>query len=217
MPALSAPPHITAPPDLWYHHGPSLDIHIHLVLVNQNRSQCSRCLTSAEKGLIASFDLLATLFQTQPKIPFTYFAARVHCWLTFNLLNRTTRAFSAKLLSRQSDPILSQYPTLLLPKCRALHFPLFSFTEQSLLCSFLQPAQIPLHDSTNCVTYKTPTALLRVHSVPALITCSYRYQRHHTVLGPSTDLSSWTTRCSSEPCKNDGLEAILLSVWFMHF
>lgn len=133
MPALSAPPHITAPPDLWYHRGPSLDIHIHLVLVNQNRSQCSRCLTSAEKGLITSFDLLATLFQTQPKIPFTYFAARVHCWLTFNLLNRTTRAFSAKLLSRQSDPILSQYSTLLLPKCRALHFPLFSFTEQSPL------------------------------------------------------------------------------------
>lgn len=60
---------------------------------------CSRCATSAEqRGRITSPDLLTTLLM-QPGVLLATFAARTRCWLVFNLVsNRTSKAFSAKLL-----------------------------------------------------------------------------------------------------------------------
>lgn len=43
----------------------------------------------------------------QPRISFTLFAPRAHCWLMFYLeTTRTSRSFSAKLLSRWVTPTL---------------------------------------------------------------------------------------------------------------
>jgi len=65
-----------------------------------NWTQHSRCcLTSAEqRARITSIDRLAVLVLLQPRIRFTYFATRAHCWLVLNLVSlRTPKGLFCKV------------------------------------------------------------------------------------------------------------------------
>jgi len=95
----------------------------------QTWAQHSRCsLTSAEqRGRIILLCLLAALHLTQPRVLSTFFAAGAHCWLMVNLVStRTSRGFSANLLSSWAAPSIYWCMGLSLPRCRTLHFPLLN-------------------------------------------------------------------------------------------
>lgn len=59
----------------------------------------------------------------QPRMLLALLAAKVLCWLAFNLLSaRMPKSFSAKLLSSQSANCVYWYMGWLLPRCRTFHF-----------------------------------------------------------------------------------------------
>lgn len=193
VPALSAPPQITAHPVLWYHCGPFLDIRTHLVLVSQNWSQCSRCLTSAKKGLITSLDLLAPLFQAvQDTIHLLYCKGALLAHV--QLVEQDYQGLFCKAALQAVRPYSVPVDKIIPPQVQGFAFP-FVELHKAPLRSFLQLAQIPLNDNMNCVTYQT-----------LLQPCWGRTLSHHAVIITkgnavywdfALDLSSWTSSCSS--------------------
>ena len=63
----------------------------------------------------------------ETRIPLAFRAARARCWLTFCFSStRTPRPFSAGQLSRAAPPRPYTCPQCLWPKCKTLHFAVFS-------------------------------------------------------------------------------------------
>lgn len=108
-------------------------------------------------------DPLTILCLMQPTTPFVAFAAKTHCWPTFNLVSTWTPiSFPAKLLSNWVVPSMYWRMRLLFPRCRIWHFLLnfrrFLSVHFSSLMKRLRTAARPSGVTAN---------LQRLHSAPA--------------------------------------------------
>lgn len=130
-------------------------------------------------------------FLMQPRVPFAFFAARVHCWIVFNLVStRILRSFSAELFSSWAAPSTHQCKELLLPRYRTLYFPLLNSmiylsSQFSRLLRFLWSTAWLSGISGTPPAFATSVNLLRIHSTPlsrSLMTMAYRVRHRHAEL-----------------------------------
>ena len=114
----------------------------------------------------------ATLLVMEPRIPMAFQAARAHSQIMSRFSPiRTSKSFSAGLLSRSSSP--SQYSYLGLPrlKCNTLHLALLhlmtlSWAHFSSLSRSPSMVSLPYIILTTPVSLMSSANLLRVHSIP---------------------------------------------------
>lgn len=83
-----------------------------------------------------------------------------HCWFMFNLVSRTSRFFSAELLSSWMIPSIYWCQGFSLPTCTTAH--LVELNE-TLSSPPLQPADSMAHFSTTLLCFLSSANLLRVH------------------------------------------------------
>lgn len=82
----------------------------------------------------------------QSRILLSFFDVRLHYWLMFHLSTRSSRSFSAELVSSCSASCVFCWLGLCIPRCRTA-FPLVELYEIPL-SQILQPVELPLNAST---------------------------------------------------------------------
>lgn len=136
------------------------------------------------------------------------FAARVLCWLMFNLLStRTPRSFSTELLPWQLPPACTVALGYSIPDAW------LALVEEVPVSPFLQPVQIPLKSSSAFPAHwqfpppnlVSPASLLEVYSIPL----SRSLTRTSISIGLCTDLRKTTLATGSQL----GFVPLIITSW----